>query len=67
MAGPKIAQDLRIDYPLEEELVGACEFALEWFEDWAKHADDDHDFGGEYRVMQRLRLAIREVGLRDEL
>ena len=59
--------DLKIEVPVEEELLAACEFALEWFEDWSKHADHDHDFGGEYVVMQRLRRAIAEVWLREEL
>jgi hypothetical protein len=49
------------DYPVEEELLAACEYALEWFEDWSRHADHDYDFGGEYVVMQRLRRAIAEV------
>ncbi len=68
MAKATIAQDdLRIDYPVEEELLAACECALEWFEDWHKHADHEHDFGGEARVMQKLRRAIAEVWVRDEL
>jgi hypothetical protein len=62
-----LQHDLKIEGSLEEELLAACEFALTWFEDWAKHADHEHDFGGEHRVMQRLRLALREVYLRDEL
>jgi hypothetical protein len=67
MADTRVAQDLRIDYPVEEELLSACEYALEWFEDWAKHADHEHDFGGEHAVMQKLRRAIAEVWIRDEL
>jgi hypothetical protein len=38
---------IEITIPIEEELLAACEFALEWFEDWSKHADHEHDFGGE--------------------
>ncbi len=67
MAKTRVAHDLRIDYPAEEELLAACECALEWFEKWDKHADHEHDFGGEYRVMQRLRRAIGEVWIREEL
>jgi hypothetical protein len=67
LSNTRLAQDLRIDYPLEEELIGAVEYTLLWFEDWSKHADHEHDFGGEHQVMQRLRLALREVYLRDEL
>ena len=63
MADTRIAQDdsLRIDYPVEEELLAACEYALTWFEQWDRHADHENDFGGEHAVMQKLRFAIREV------
>ena len=67
MDDTRVAQDLRIDYPVEEELLAACECALQWFEDWDRHADHEHDFGGEYRVMQKLRRAIAEVWIREEL
>ncbi|MDP8971749.1 MAG: sarcosine oxidase subunit gamma family protein [Actinomycetota bacterium] len=63
----RIHEDLKIEVPVEEELLAACECALEWFEDWSKHADHDHDFGGEHRVMQRLRRALAEVWIREEL
>ncbi len=58
---------LKIEVPIEEELLAACEVALEWFEAWDRHADHEHDFGGEYPVMQKLRRAIAEVWNRDEL
>ncbi len=29
-----VAPELRIGYPVEEELLAACEYALEWFEVW---------------------------------
>ena len=48
-----------IDYPLEEELLAAVEYALEWFEAWQEHAPEDCEFGGEYQVMKRLRRAVR--------
>ena len=69
MAEGIIAQDLRIDYPelVEEELLAACEAALEWFEDRARHQDPEHAFGGEGRVEQKLRRAIAEVWIREEL
>jgi hypothetical protein len=53
------ADPLRIDFPLEEELLAACEYALRWFEQWEEHADHEHDFGGEHSVMKHLRRAIR--------
>jgi hypothetical protein len=59
--------DLKIEVPVEEELLAACEFALLWFEDWAKHADHANDFGGEAVVMKKLRRAIAEVWIREEL
>ena len=59
--------DLKIEVPVEEELLAACEFALEWFEEWSKHADHSNDFGGEHRVMQKLRRAIAEVWIREAL
>ncbi len=34
----KTTGDLRIDYPLEEELLAACEYALSWFGAWEEHA-----------------------------
>jgi hypothetical protein len=69
MANTRIAQrqDLRIDCPVEEELLAACEYALEWFEQWERHANHENDFGGEHAVMQKLRRAIAEVWSRDEL
>jgi hypothetical protein len=69
MAEGIIAQDLRIDYPelVEEALLAACEAALEWFEDRARHQDPEHAFGGEGRVEQKLRRAIAEVWIREEL
>ena len=50
----RVAQDLRTDYPelVEEELLAACEAALQWFEG---------------RVEQKLRRAIAEVWIREEL
>ena len=59
--------DLKIEVPVEEELLAACEAALQWFEDRARHQDPDHAFGGEGRVEQKLRRAIAEVWLREEL
>ena len=59
--------DLRIEVPVEEELLAAVECALAWFEDRARHQDPDHAFGGEGRVEQKLRRAIAEVWLREEL
>ena len=51
---------------VEEELLAACEAALEWFEDWEWHANHENDFGGEHRVMKRLRQAIGgKARLRD--
>ena len=60
-------RDLKIEVPVEEELLAACEAALEWFEDRARHQDPDHAFGGEGRVEQKLRRALAEVWLREEL
>jgi hypothetical protein len=40
---------------------------LGWFEDRARHQDPDHAFGGEGRVEQKLRRALAEVWLREEL
>lgn len=54
-----VNEDLRIDYPIAEELLAACERALGWFEAWEEHADHEHDFGGEYATMKKLRRAIR--------
>ena len=59
--------DLKIEVPVEEELLAACEAALEWFEDRERHAPEDHRFGGEHRVRHKLRRAIAEVWLREEL
>ncbi len=53
------ADPLRIDYPIEEKLLAAAEYALRWFEQWEAHADHDTDFGGEHAVMKKLRRAIR--------
>jgi hypothetical protein len=50
--------DLRIDFPIEEELLAACEYALDWFEMWEEHANHENDFGGEYAVIKRLRRAV---------
>ena len=55
---------LRIDHAPEKELLAACKYALEWFEKWSEHSDPEHDFGGEYVVMRRLRRAIRLAGER---
>jgi hypothetical protein len=54
-----VDEDLRINYPLEEELLAACEFALRWFEVWEIHAPEECSFGGEYAAMKRLRRAVR--------
>ena len=62
-----VPPDLRIEVPVEEELLAAVECALEWFEDRARHQDPDHAFGGEGRVEQKLRRALAEVWLREEL
>jgi hypothetical protein len=59
--------DLKITVPIEEELLAACEYALLWFEDWAKHAHHSNDFGGEAAVVQKLRRALAEVRIREEL
>ena len=59
MIDTRVAQDLSIHYPASEETLAACEFTLEWFEAWDQHADHEHDFGGEYFVMKRLRRAVR--------
>ena len=56
-----VAPELRIGYPVEEELLAACEYALEWFEAWDQHAPDECAFGGEYRVMKRLGEAVRRA------
>src|SRR5829696_2391445 len=63
----RIHEDLRIEVPIEEELLAAVECALVWFEDRARHQDPDHAFGGEGRVEQKLRRAIAEVWIREEL
>jgi hypothetical protein len=62
-----VEDDLRIHYPVEEELLSAVEHVLEWFEQWDRHADHTNDFGGEQDCIKRLRFALREVYLRDEL
>jgi hypothetical protein len=62
-----VEDDLRIHYPVEEELLAAVEHVLEWFEQWDRHADHSNDFGGEQDCIRRLRFALREVYLRDEL
>ena len=62
-----VPPDLRIEVPVEEELLAAVECALEWFEDRERHAPEDHRFGGEHRVMHKLRTAIAEVWIREEL
>jgi len=67
MIDRSVQHDLKIEVPLEEELLAACECALEWFEQWDRHADHEHDFGGEYAVMQKLRRAIAEVWIRENL
>ncbi len=59
--------DLRIEVPVEEELLAALECALAWFEDRARHQDPEQAFGGEGRVEQKLRRAIAEVWIREEL
>jgi len=51
--------NLRIDFPIEEELLAACEYALEWFERWEVHSSHENYFGGEHTVMKRLRRSIR--------
>jgi hypothetical protein len=58
--------DLRIHYPVEEELLSAVEHTLAWFEQWDRHADHSNDFGGEQECIKRLRFALCEVYLRDE-
>jgi len=50
---------LRISWPVEEELLAACEYSLEWFEAWERHAPDGCVFGGEHAVMKKLKRAIR--------
>lgn len=50
--------DLSINYPLEEELLAAVQYALDWFEAWEQHAPDECIFGGEHAVMKKLRRAI---------
>jgi hypothetical protein len=63
----RIAHDaLRIDYPVKEELLAAAEYALEWFEEWDEHAPDECVFGGEYKVMKRLRQAVQLARVEDE-
>ena len=57
----------QLEIPIEEELLAACEYALEWFEDWSRHVPDECVFGGEAAVMKRLRRAIGEVWIREEL
>ncbi len=59
--------DLKIEVPVEEELLAAVEYALEWFEQWERHANHENDFGGEHAVMHKLRRAIAEVWIREEL
>lgn len=54
----RIHADLRIDFPIEEEMLAACEYALDWFERWEEHANHENDFGGEYAVMKKLRRSI---------
>ncbi len=49
---------MRIEYPTEEEVLAAAEFALEWFERWEEHAPQECAFGGEYEVMKRLKRAV---------
>ncbi len=52
-------EDLRIDYPVEEELLAAAEYALRWFEQWEEHANHEvNDFGREHAVMKKLGRAI---------
>jgi hypothetical protein len=68
VAHSRTVPDLRrIEVPVEEELLAAVEAALVWFEDRARHQDPDHAFGGEGRVEQKLRRAIAEVWIREEL
>ncbi len=55
----RISEDLPIDYPLKEELLATCEYALGWFEDWETHANHEYDFGGEHATMKKLRRALR--------
>ena len=50
---------LHIDYPVEEELLAACEYVLDWFEQWEEHAEHENDFGGEHACMLRLRRAVQ--------
>ncbi len=59
MIDETVAHSPRIDYPVEEEILAATEFALEWFEAWQEHAPKECEFGGEYQVMKRLRRAVR--------
>jgi hypothetical protein len=66
-SAPPSTPDLKIEVPVEEELLAACEAALEWFEDRARHQDPEHAFGGEGRVEQKLRRALAEVWIREEL
>jgi hypothetical protein len=54
-----VDEDLRIDYPVEEELLATCERALKWFETWDEHAAHENDFGGKYQVMKRLCQAVQ--------
>ena len=42
-------------------VLEAAKFALRWFEMWEIHADHSGDFGGEHKVMSRLRGAIGET------
>ena len=67
MSTTSLAHPARPSPPVEEELRAACEAALEWFEDRARHQDPEHAFGGEGRVEQKLRRAIAEVWPREEL
>ncbi len=50
---------LAIDYPLEEELLAAVEYALKWFRAWEQHAPEECAFGGEHAVMKKLRRAVQ--------
>ena len=59
MDNTRVAHELRIDYPPEEELLAACEFALRWFEAWEEHAPQECAFGGEHAVMKKLRRAVQ--------
>lgn len=54
-----VREDLRVDFPIEEELLAACEYALEWFEAWDKHAPEECVFGRESAVMKRLKHAVQ--------